>query len=239
MTTQRESSHQGSAAADQRGTQTGAVPAQQGTPAGTLPPGQQQPYGPTSYPTDAGPAYGAGPGGTYQGGRDPRLAEPWRRLVGWIIDGLIMTVIGAVIWIPALVAMASRVNNYLNLYPNTGTAAAHSAAGHLATQILVTGGLALVAVVILETLYYWLLTGLWGTTVGKWAVGTWVVSSATWAKPGMGAAFLRALVFVVGPAIIGLFFLVDNLWLLWDHDRQCLHDKAASTLVVKAKAIGR
>ena len=55
----------------------------------------------------------------------------------------------------------------------------------------------------------------------------------------MGAAFVRALIFVVGPAIFGIFFIIDNIWLLWDHQRQCLHDKAASTVVVRGFAIGR
>jgi hypothetical protein len=40
---------------------------------------------------------------------------------------------------------------------------------------------------------------------------------------------LPALVPVAG----GLFSLRNELWLLWDQQRQCLHDKAARTVVVK------
>ncbi len=243
MTTQRESSGKGSAAAgpapaSQQGAPAGAIPGQQGVPAGTMPPGEQS-YGPPDQ-SGAPVGYGSGPGyGSYQGGHDPRLAEPWRRFVGWLIDGLIIGVVGAVAWIPATVAMASRISDYVNRYPSSSTPGASAAGTQLAGQIVATTFLVIGAVVVLDILYYWLLTGLWGTTVGKRAVGAWVVSSTTWAKPGLGAAFLRALIFVVGPAIFGIFFLIDNLWLLWDSQRQCLHDKAASTLVVHGEAIGR
>ena len=33
--------------------------------------------------------------------------------------------------------------------------------------------------------------------------------------------------------MVPVFFLVDNLWLVWDPRRQALHDKAARTLVVR------
>lgn len=232
MTTQRESSSQGS-------TGTGTAPqGQQGAPAGAVP-GQQQYDQP--YPPEAAQAYGPGPGGygAYQAGPDPRLAEPWRRFVGWLIDALIIGVVSAAIWIPASIAMAHRINNFVNLYPTSNTPGAGPAGAHLAGQIAGIFFLTLAAAVVLDVLYYWLLTGLWGTTVGKRAVSTWVVSTASWQKAGMGAAFLRALIFVVGPAIFGIFFLVDNIWLLFDRQRQCLHDKAAGTIVVKSEAIGR
>jgi uncharacterized RDD family membrane protein YckC len=34
----------------------------------------------------------------------------------------------------------------------------------------------------------------------------------------------------------GLFALINESWLLWDPRRQCLHDKAAGTVVVKKNA---
>lgn len=221
MTTQRESSNQGSST-------TGTVP------------GQQRPYAPGPNPSGTAPGYGQGPGYPgYSEVRDPRLAEPWRRFVGWLIDAIIVGVVGSLVWVPAIIGIVNRVNAYTSLYPNSSAPGASSAAATLSGQIVGIAIGAIGIVVVIDVAYYWLLTGLWGTTVGKRAVGTWVVTSASWTRPGMGAAFVRALVFVVGPAIIGLFFLVDNLWLLWDRDRQCLHDKAASTLVVKGEAIGR
>ena len=35
----------------------------------------------------------------------------------------------------------------------------------------------------------------------------------------------------------GLFALINESWLLWDPRRQCLHDKAAGTVVVKKAAL--
>ena len=32
---------------------------------------------------------------------------------------------------------------------------------------------------------------------------------------------------------IGIVTLVDDLWMLWDKQKQTLHDKVASTIVVK------
>ena len=35
------------------------------------------------------------------------------------------------------------------------------------------------------------------------------------------------------PLAGSIYGLLDTLWLLWDRRRQCLHDKAAHTVVVK------
>jgi uncharacterized RDD family membrane protein YckC len=45
-----------------------------------------------------------------------------------------------------------------------------------------------------------------------------------------------ALVPVV-PSVGGLFALINESWLLWDPRRQCLHDKAAGTVVVKKSTL--
>jgi len=39
---------------------------------------------------------------------------------------------------------------------------------------------------------------------------------------------------VIGVLRISLASLVDDLWMLWDKQKQTLHDKIASTIVVKA-----
>lgn len=182
--------------------------------------GQQQPYGQQPYgqpPADLSYPQAAGTGTGVSMGRDPRLAEPWRRFVGWIVDWIIISIITSFVWIPAAFRHATT--------QNTGS-------------YVIAG----VSSLCIAVLYYWLLTGFWGTTIGKRLVGAWVVTAASWSKAGLGAAFVRAVVFDVIPAIpiIGwLWFLLDNLWLLWDERRQALHDKAAGTIVVKGAALGR
>ena len=47
--------------------------------------------------------------------------------------------------------------------------------------------------------------------------------------------FLRGL---VGIALGFIPFYLDDLWILWDKDTQTLHDKVASTVVVKAQRVG-
>ena len=230
-------------------TQPGTGYPQQAQP-GTGYPQQAQPG--TGYPQQAQPGTGypqqpppapyptaPGPGGGYPGGRDPRLAEPWRRLVGWIVDGLIISIVGAALWIPLAISFANRVSDVTSTYPNSNAPGAQAAYNHVITETAGSFVLVLVATFCISIGYYWLLTGVWGTTIGKRLVGTWVVTSSGWAKVGMGAALIRAVVFVVVGEIVPLFFLIDNLWLLWDPQRQCLHDKAASTVVVKSTAVGR
>jgi uncharacterized RDD family membrane protein YckC len=39
------------------------------------------------------------------------------------------------------------------------------------------------------------------------------------------------------PSVGGLFALINESWLLWNPRRQCLHDKAAGTVVLKKSAL--
>jgi uncharacterized RDD family membrane protein YckC len=48
---------------------------------------------------------------------------------------------------------------------------------------------------------------------------------------GWARAFVRALVYWLC-SLLGWIGLLNVLWCLWDADRQCLHDKAADTIVV-------
>jgi uncharacterized RDD family membrane protein YckC len=71
-----------------------------------------------------------------------------------------------------------------------------------------------------------------GQTPGKRAMGIRVRNEAG-GPAGYGRAFGRNLV----ARVIGFFplvGLVDVLWPLWDSRKQCLHDKAGSTIVVRA-----
>ena len=48
-----------------------------------------------------------------------------------------------------------------------------------------------------------------------------------------GGSVLTAIPFV--GAAVGVYVLLDNLWLLWDRpNQQCVHDKYAKTIVVTA-----
>jgi len=71
-----------------------------------------------------------------------------------------------------------------------------------------------------------------GQTIGKRAVGIRVRD-----ENGGRASYGQALGRNIVGRVIGAFpiiGLIDVLWPLWDKQKQCLHDKAASTIVVRA-----
>jgi uncharacterized RDD family membrane protein YckC len=67
-----------------------------------------------------------------------------------------------------------------------------------------------------------------GQTLGQMALGIRVVGLDTGSSIGYGRAFLRWLVSLVSAAVI----LLGYLWMLWDKEKQCWHDKAANDVVV-------
>ncbi len=85
--------------------------------------------------------------------------------------------------------------------------------------------------VLLGPLYFVLLTGLRGQTLGKMAVGIRVVARDGKA-PGLGYAALRE---IVGKFVSTIAFLLGFLWIAWDGRKQGWHDKIAGTHVVGAR----
>lgn len=78
-----------------------------------------------------------------------------------------------------------------------------------------------------------------GQTLGKMALRIRAARLADGSVPGpagWGRAAVYALPGVLSAILIGpLFWLLNSVWCLWDKPyRQCLHDKAAKTVVVAA-----
>jgi uncharacterized RDD family membrane protein YckC len=67
-----------------------------------------------------------------------------------------------------------------------------------------------------------------GQTLGQMALGIRVVGLDNGGSIGYGRAFLRWVVSIVSGAVI----LLGYLWMLWDKEKQCWHDKAANDVVV-------
>ncbi|SMC57611.1 RDD family protein [Kibdelosporangium aridum] len=172
-------------------------------------PGQQH-IGPQFLPPEAGTQYAR-----FDPVQPVRvLANPGRRLVARLIDGLIL---GAVIG--GLAAAIAGITN------GFGTRRPDEAANVIGIVLLVIVGLAWL-------LYEPLFNTLKGGTPGKLAMGIRVVRVANAEYPGFGAALGR---FLIAPvfAIVPLGGLLNVLWCLWDRPLyQCLHDKVASTVVV-------
>ncbi|MFV1961264.1 MAG: RDD family protein [Acidimicrobiia bacterium] len=140
------------------------------------------------------------------------VAEPWRRLVGFAIDWtvLVMTALGIV--------------SVLGIDLGDGDAL------RLPTSVRFVQGLVAAA-------YYIGFTVSGGQTPGKMLIGTRVVMERTARIPGLGPSALRWLVpgvFVFLPGVSVISAVIYG-WLLFDTLRRGLHDKAAKTVVVRAR----
>ncbi|HEU5161431.1 MAG TPA: RDD family protein [Streptosporangiaceae bacterium] len=180
-----------------------------------------------THPPPGGPRYGGSAYGPVFSDADSvgRLAGRWARFGGGVIDAIVVLVIQAILIGPTIrwdrVGQAGYGASYVASRPGTRMA----------------GFLALV----IAFLYYWLQHAKWGQTLGKRAARTRLVrmtdgGPVTWAQAAWRAGFsiLFALfVNLVTCGFGGILALLDPAWLLWDHRRQALHDKAARTLVIK------
>ena len=131
-----------------------------------------------------------------------------RRVVATIIDGIIFGVVSGI---------------FAQLFGTPRTSSGMNMTG------LGTGGSGALFVVVV--LYYVLMEGLLGRTVGKMVTGIKVVDEATGGNPSMGQAVLRTILRIID----GIFgYLVGFIIVLASDRRRRLGDMAAKTLVVRA-----
>ena len=140
---------------------------------------------------------------------EPVIHVTGRRVVATLIDGLVF---GVAYWLLALafgdVQTEGEAANWVANLPG---------------WVSLVYGLFVLA-------YYILLEGYLGQTVGKLASGIKVVSEATGATPGIGAAAIRTVLRIID----GLFsYLVGFITVLASARRQRLGDMAARTLVIR------
>ncbi len=83
---------------------------------------------------------------------------------------------------------------------------------------------------VVGALYFTLLVGARGQTVGMSAARVRVVDKNGGGNIGYG----RALVRWIGMYISALFIFLGYFWMLWDSENQCWHDKMAGDVVVRA-----
>ncbi len=86
-------------------------------------------------------------------------------------------------------------------------------------------------------LIWWLIVLDRGQTPGKQIVGIHAVRAHSGEPLRWGMTFVReflvkALLFgLISLFTFGVIIIIDNLWPLWDQDKQTLHDKVAGTQV--------
>ena len=187
-----------------------------GGPGGTPPyGGGEPPYG-GPYPPPPGSPYGGGPNA--QQAADPLagmppLANRGKRLLARIIDALI-------IFIPLGVILGFAFGGYD--YDTTMRGFWQD----------------LVATLVYFAYEGYMLTTR-GQTLGKMAMHIRVAILDNGAIPAGQVGWTRAAVYSLPPIVPccgAVFWLVNVLWCLWDRPyHQCLHDKAARTVVVEAE----
>jgi uncharacterized RDD family membrane protein YckC len=178
-----------------------------GNPYATPPGGQPgNPYG-SPY---GGQPYDMPPGPGMQQTGMPPLAALGKRLLARIIDWLVL----AIIAVP-LAILASVANN-------------HDRGALSLTASLVS----VFAAFLYEGL---MLTRAGGQTLGKKALRIRVAALADGSAPVGSMGWTRAAVWDLPALLCCLWQIVDAVWCTWDQPyRQCLHDKAAKTVVVDA-----
>jgi uncharacterized RDD family membrane protein YckC len=202
-------------------------------PYGQQPYGQQQygqPY--PGYPGYGGPAVKSTPDGV-------PVANPWRRLGAWLIDGIIVSIVTGIIGYPLLRDFADAVSRFADRVQAAANAGLPQPdANTLVSQILPTVYKLSVLQLVVAAIYIIPLTKLTGSTLGKMATRIRVRPMNTEGLPTWTQSVLRFVgfeVFAAVPSVGGFYFLIDVLWILWDPRRQALHDKIAGTAVVNRR----
>jgi len=189
-------------------------------PGGGNPYGGGGPYGGAPHGNDpyGGGPYGSNPYGDMTGAADPLagmppLASRGKRLVARIIDALL-------IGIPIGLIMGLSFGGWNSV--DDGRTYAQEA-----------------VYTVVYLLYEGLMLTRSGQTVGKKLMRIRVAMLANGAVPHGSPGWVRVVVYHLPPLIpcLGsLFWLVNVLFCTWDKPfRQCLHDKAAKTVVVEAE----
>jgi len=216
----------------------------------------QQPYaqpGPGQQPGDGRLGYarrGSRPVGGTQSQRDPVLAAPWERLTAATLDWIIIFVVSVLAFWSPLIRFWRQVDAIMTSYQQDSSPAAQAALSSVfrdtANQHLLTyWALAMFGIALA---YYWIQHAAWGATIGKRVLGVQVVQASDRSRIGIKAAGIRAVAFLVGPAMLWLLGLPmsvigGGLWAadtglsVLDPRAQCLHDKLAGTIVIRQRAL--
>ncbi|MGC8633298.1 MAG: RDD family protein [Candidatus Limnocylindrales bacterium] len=183
------------------------------------------PSKPAGGPTDLGGSPVRARGGLQ--GR--RLAPWWKRVAAYLIDSMVLgVVLGLVAW--------SWVSNAVLGCSATAPQADQPALAACSSSLL--GAMLAVALLgfVVTLAYFGVLEGsARGQTLGKRALGIATRDAATGGAIGPLRAAARILIMglLAFPLLLGLPWLLDVLWPLWDPAHQAWHDKVVGSVVVE------
>ncbi|MEU4652923.1 RDD family protein [Streptomyces sp. NPDC023723] len=207
-------------------------PGQPGQPGYGYPQYPQQGQAGYGYPQAPGvppqQGYGYPQQGGYPGG--PRVASMARRFSARLIDGAAFLIIYLVL---IFAGVAGSIGSMQDCDPNSVNY--DSCMNDAGSDFAGSFGVVFIVFMLIAVLYEWLMIGLVGATLGKLCVGIRVVKADTGQKPGLGSAFIRYIIAVVGSFACGIGQLLVYLSPFWDKSgrQQGWHDKAASTMVIQ------
>jgi uncharacterized RDD family membrane protein YckC len=171
-----------------------------------------------------------------------RLAEFGDRFVAFLIDYAILAAVGIVIFIPVIIYQFSLMSDFAtDLERRFPVDAPPPDPGELFGEMFrmmgpLLGIYAIMIVLLLAVRYVYFVEMMFrtGQTIGKRAMKLQVVPLDPGIALTRGIATRRWLVESVAAGLVPFLFYLDGLWQLWDKPfRQCLHDKAARTTVIK------
>jgi uncharacterized RDD family membrane protein YckC len=199
-------------------------------------------YPPPWYPPPGYPPPGYPPPGYHWPVRPPLpvspagapLADFGTRLLAYLIDAVLLSVVSMVFFVPAAVLVFRRLDDSMEIYNDTDPTPFFK--DFFLPLLLLELGY-FVLIVALRYLYEVELMHGSGQTLGKRIMKIRVAPIDPAARLTRGMAVKRYLVQFVAVIFVPFLGLVDGLWQLWDKPyQQTLHDKAAQTVVVKVLA---
>jgi len=152
------------------------------------------------------------PGGGHAMAAPGKLASRGMRIVGGLVDVVILVVIFGIIALIFISAGDAR------LLP-----------GFFEHRLLTLAGLLSAVIDIAYFAYFWSSRG---ASIGMMPFGFKVRDVATGQYPTMGKAALRGFIWTLEYALtFCLIGVLGWLWMLWDPQKQAIHDKVAGTIV--------
>lgn len=209
----------------------------------------QQPEG---QPAPTGYGYGAAPYAGVQVGRattpdGQELAGWWRRVGAYLIDGVLLGITTSIVAFPWVSQVTDAYGRFFSEVMDAASSGSGTVPDEAAFVEDLTGPLMTISVIaLLVSLAYHVGFLRWkAATPGKLALGMRIrlreapgpLSYATILKrwAGQNAYVVLNYLPIIG-FLGGLYTILDHLWPLWDSRRQALHDKIASTNVVRHRA---
>ena len=100
-----------------------------------------------------------------------------------------------------------------------------------------------VLTLVIGYIVWWLFTLRRGQTPGKQLLGIRVIRSdgtpSDWGWTFIREFVVKQVAVLILNSIVGVVWIIDLLWALWDKDRQTLHDKLMKTVVVDDRTLRR